>query len=134
MRAELMQVFSGPLTHANVHNRSWIRPYSAQHDLLNLLGWFVRWEVSCHTISVLWDVAFRFCLKQLLAFLCSYHLVFSSTHFLNIQEVHPYSRIDTTIVLKNSLFILSGRSNFHMIDSLSIAFPSFARRILNHIQ
>ena len=44
--------------------------------------------------------------------------------------VHPFSSIDTAAAGKKSRFILSDRSDFHLIDSLSVAVDAFARRIL----
>ena len=38
--------------------------------------------------------------------------------FISIQEVNPYSSIDTVTAWKKSCFILSERSDFHMIDNL----------------
>ena len=35
-----------------------------------------------------------------------------------LSAVHPCGSLDTTAVWKKSLFILSDRSDFHMIDSL----------------
>ena len=43
--------------------------------------------------------------------------------------VHPYSSIDTTAVRKKLRFILSVRSDFHMIDSLLIAVHAFVSRV-----
>ena len=43
--------------------------------------------------------------------------------------VHPYSSIDTTAVWKKLRFILSVRSDFHMIDSSSIAVHAFVSRV-----
>ena len=37
-----------------------------------------------------------------------------------VHVVDLYSSIDTTVAWKKSLFILSDRSDFHMIDSLTI--------------
>ena len=45
------------------------------------------------------------------------------------QVVHPYSSIDTTAGWKKLRFILSVRSDFHMIDSLSIAIHAFVSRV-----
>ena len=47
-------------------------------------------------------------------------------HLICVYLVHPYS----SIAWKKSRFILSYRSDFHMIDSLSIAVHAFARNIL----
>ena len=45
---------------------------------------------------------------------------FFSSHLDSVQVVHPYSSIDTTAAWKKLRFILSVRSDFHVIDSLSI--------------
>ena len=49
---------------------------------------------------------------------------------VSVQVVHPYSSIDTTAAWKKLRFILSVRSDFHMIDSLSIAVHAFVSRVL----
>ena len=49
--------------------------------------------------------------------------------FVSVQVVHPYSSIDTTASWKKLRFILSVRSDFHMIDSLSIAVHAFVSRV-----
>ena len=43
--------------------------------------------------------------------------------------MHPYSSIDTTAAWKKLRFILSVRSDFHMIDNLSIAVHAFVSRV-----
>ena len=43
--------------------------------------------------------------------------------------MHPYSSIDTTATWKKLRFILSVRSDFHMIESLSIAVHAFVSRV-----
>ena len=43
--------------------------------------------------------------------------------------MHPYSSIDTTAARKKLRFILSVRSDFHMIESLSIAVHAFVSRV-----
>ena len=50
--------------------------------------------------------------------------------FVWIHVVHAYSSTDTTAALKKSHSILSDRSDFHMIESLSIAVHVFAWQIL----
>ena len=50
--------------------------------------------------------------------------------FVSVHVVHPYGSIDTIAARKKSHFILSDRSDFHMIDNRSIAVHTFARRIL----
>ena len=46
---------------------------------------------------------------------------------------YPYSSIDTATAWKKSRFTLSDRSDFHMIDDLSIAVNTFARHILTYL-
>ena len=55
---------------------------------------------------------------------------FFSIRLVNVHEVHPYSRIDTTAAWRKLSFILSDRSDFHVINNLSIAVDTFASRIL----
>ena len=62
-------------------------------------------------------------------FLCNCRQAFSSTILLASQVVHPYSSIDTTAAWKKLLFILSVRSDFHIIESLSIAVHVFVSRV-----
>ena len=45
---------------------------------------------------------------------------FFSSRFVSVHVVHPYSSIDVTAAWKKLCFILSVRSDFHIIDSLSI--------------
>ena len=85
----------------------------------------MRWEVGGHTDAVLRSIASRICFRQYVTFLCSYHLAFSLS-YVSVHVVHPYSRTDTITFC----FILSDRSDFHMIYNLSIAFYAFARLIL----
>ena len=85
-----------------------------------------RWPYSC----ALWGVASRNYSILLAAFLCNCRLAFFSSRFVSIQVVHPYSSIDTTAAWKKLRFILSVRSDFHMINSLSIAVRAFVSRVL----
>ena len=93
------------------------------------LGWFTRLEISGHTIAALLDATLRICLKQHIAFLSSFHLVFSSC-FICIRMVHPYSSADTGTTWKKYHFILSDWSVFHMINKLSIAVLAFLMHML----
>ena len=54
---------------------------------------------------------------------------FFSSRFVSVQVVHPYSSIDTSTARKKLRFILSVWSDFHMIDSLSIAVHAFVNRL-----
>ncbi len=55
---------------------------------------------------------------------------FFSSRCVRVHAVDPYSSIDTTAAWKKLRFILSVRSDFHMIDSLSIAVHAFVSRVL----
>ena len=55
---------------------------------------------------------------------------FFSSRLVSVHVVHPYSSIDTTAAWKKLRFILSVRSDFHMIVSLSIAVHAFVSRVL----
>ena len=50
---------------------------------------------------------------------------FFSSRFVSVQVVHLYSSIDMTAAWKKLRFILSVRSDLHMIDSLLIAVHAF---------
>ena len=52
------------------------------------------------------------------------------TCIVSVQVVHPYSSIDTTAAWKKLRFILSVRSDFHTIESLSVAVHAFVSRVL----
>ena len=52
-----------------------------------------------------------------------------SNVFGSVQVVHPYSSIDTIAAWKKLRFILLVRSDFHMIDSLSVAVHAFISRV-----
>ena len=54
---------------------------------------------------------------------------FFSSRLVGVQVVHPYSSIDTTAAWKKLRFILSVRSDFHMIDRLSIGVQAFVSRV-----
>ena len=52
-------------------------------------------------------------------------------HFISVDGVHPYNNsMEASTAWKKSRFILSDRSDFHMINNLSIAEHIFARCIL----
>ena len=69
------------------------------------------------------------CRQDLFSIACSILVYLQSSlfssRFVSVQVVHPYSRIDTTAAWKKLRFILSVRSDFHMINSLSIAVYAF---------
>ena len=68
---------------------------------------------------------------------CSIFVLFPSSFFfvclVSIHLVHLHSSIDITTGWKKSHFILWDRSDFHMIDSLSITVYAFAKHILTSL-
>ena len=58
-----------------------------------------------------------------------YKSSFFSSRLVSVHVVHPYSSIDTTAAWKKLRFILSVRSDFHMIESLSIAVHAFVSHV-----
>ena len=75
---------------------------------------------SCFVVYCFLDTAFLF---------CSY-LAFSPCVLL---VVSPYSSMDKASAGKKCCFILLNRSDFHMIDKLSVAFDAFAGGMLMSI-
>ena len=95
------------------------------------LSWMVfvmggRWPYNCCFVCC--------CLQELFStarsILVWLPLSFFSICIVSVHVMHPYSSIDTTTIWKKLCFILSDRSDFHMTDSLSIAVPAFANRVL----
>ena len=81
---------------------------------------------SCYFVWCCFQDLFDIARSILVQFLSS----FFSMRFVNINVVHPYRRIDTTTVWKKLRLILSDKSDFHMINNISITVPAFAWRIL----
>ena len=116
------------------HMRSLCFSSSGLHVLFVLLRSFVRWDVSGRTDVVSWCVSFRICLlysswhscqvpKELFLFCFCFF-------FVNVHVVNPCRSIYTITAWKKSCFISSDRSDFYMIDNLSITVNAFARRML----
>ena len=82
--------------------------------------WLYRWCLVGCCRQDLFKIA-----RNILVYLPS---SFFSSCFVSVQVVHPYSSIYMTAAWKNLRFILSVRSDFHMIDSLSIAVHAFVSR------
>ena len=79
-------------------------------------------QVAVQLVS--WSVAARTCSRLLEASLCNCRLA-SSPAVVRVHVVHPYSSIDTTAAWKKLRFILSVRSDFHIINSLLKAVHAF---------
>ena len=94
-----------------------------------LFGWGLetggRWPYNCFVGCCFQDL-FHIARSNLVQFPPSLF----SVRLINIHVVHPYSRIDTTDACKKLCFILLDKSDFRMIDKLSIAVHDFAMRIL----
>ena len=91
------------------------------HVLFILFGWFQRWEVGGHTVAAL--CLFNIACSILVQLLSS----FFSVHLVSVYVVHLYTKIDTTAAWKRLHFILSDKSDFHMIDNLLRAVHAFGR-------
>ena len=79
---------------------------------------------SSRIVATFRGVASRICSRQLVASLCSSLLVFSCISLASKWYIY------TTTAGKKSDFILSEKSDFHMIDNLSIAVHRFIICIL----
>ena len=98
------------------------------------LVWFIwmvleiggRWPYNCCLVGCCFQNLFSIACGILVLFLSS----FFSICFINVQVVHSYGRIDTTAAWKKSCFILSDRSDFHMINNQLITVHTFVRCIL----
>ena len=79
----------------------------------------------------------RCCFQKLFNIACRILVEFLSSSFsvcfVSVHVAHLYNSINTTTALKKSSFLLSDRSDFHMIDSLLIAVQAFARCILTSL-
>ena len=114
------------------------RPYVGVHRSTSLSSsllvqrfpaYLVRLTMIVFVMVPCVGIAARTCSILLAAFLCNCRLAFFSSRLVNVQVVHPYSCIDTTAAWKKLRFILSVRSDFYMIDSLSITVHAFVSRV-----
>ena len=87
--------------------------------LLILLERFARWE-SVQLLCSL-GTAFRICSKQSIIFLCSFHLAFSPRVSLKSKWCNHTVVLSWLQLGKSSRFILSERSDFHMVVNLLVA-------------
>ena len=90
------------------------------------LTWIVfvmgsRWPYSWCLVGCCRQDFIQYCLQLPSSFFFS--------RLVSVQVVHPYSSIDSTAAWKKLRIILSVRSDFHMIDSLSIAVHAFVSRV-----
>ena len=85
-----------------------------------------RWPYSCCFVGYCFQDLFNIA-HSILVQLSSR---FFSIRLVSVHVVHPYSRIDMTIVWKKLRFIILGKSDFHMIDNKLIVVYAFASCIL----
>ena len=121
------------------------RPYVGVHRSISLMSsslllqqcpsCLVRLTLIVFVMGGRWPYSWCFvgcCLQDLFNIACNILVLLPSSFFsirlVSVQIVHPYSSIDTTAAWKKLRFILSMRSDFHMIDSLSIAVHAFVSR------
>ena len=88
-----------------------------------------KWLYSCCFMECCFQDLFSITRSILGQFTSS----FFSIHFVSVHVVHPNSSTDTTTALKKYCLILSDRSDFYIIDSLSIAVNAFTKRILTSL-
>ena len=94
------------------------------------LEWFVRWEVNGCIAAVLWGVASWICSKQHIAFLCSPYLAFSPYVLLMSRWCIHTVVLTQPQLGRNPVLFFAERSDFHMIDNLSIAVHPLAMHML----
>ena len=85
-----------------------------------------KWPYSCCFVRCCFQDLLNIARSILVQFLSS----FVSIRFVGVYVVQPYSSINKTAAWKKFHFYLSDRLDFHMTDSLSIAFHAFAMCIL----
>ena len=83
-----------------------------------------KWSYSCCFMKC--------CFLDLFSKVHSIFVQFLSS-FFSVNVVHPFNSIDTNAAWMKFRFNLSGRSDFHMIDSLSIGVHAFTRGILTSL-
>ena len=84
---------------------------------------------SGRTAALLWGAISKISSKQYAASTCSSHWTFSR-YFVQAQVVQPYSSTDTATAWKNSCFISSDRSDFHMVVNPFFAVHVFSMHML----
>ena len=88
-----------------------------------------KWPYSYCFVECCFQDLFKTAHSILLLFPSS----FFSMQFISILVVHPYSSMETATALKKFGFILSVRSDFHLIDNLSITFYTFTKCMLTSL-
>ena len=81
---------------------------------------------SCYFVSF----CFQYLFQTAHGILVQFPFILFSKHFIKVQVVQPYNSTDTAIAWKNSRFISSDWSDFHMVDNLSMAVHAFPKLML----
>ena len=94
------------------------------------LTWIVfviggRWPYSLCLVGCCCQDLFRIARSILVQLPSSFFF----SRFVSVHVVHPYSSIDVTAAWKKLRFILSVRSDFHIVDSLLIAVHAFVNLV-----
>ena len=85
-----------------------------------------RWPCSCRFVQCCFLDLFKTAHSIIMLFLSSPF----SLCFVHACLVLPYCSTNSTTSWKKPCFVSSDRSDFHVIDNLSIAFKAFARNML----
>ena len=83
------------------------------------LGWLARQEVNSCATTVIQRCCFQVLFKMTHNILVQFSSTFFSRHFIKVQVVQQQSSSDMAIAWKNSHFILSERSDSHMVKNQS---------------
>ena len=88
-----------------------------------------KWPYSCCFVGCCFQDLFRTARNILVLFPSSFFFAY----FVSVRVVHPYSSTDTATAWKTILVNISKRSDFHIIDNLSIVVHAFTRRMLTSL-
>ena len=112
------------------------RPYVGVHRSTSLMSSSLLLQQcpAClvHRTWIVFMMGGRWTYSWCLVACCRQNLfksIFFSSRLVSVQVVHPNCSIDMTAAWKKLRFILSVRSDFHMIDNLSIAVHAFVSSV-----
>ena len=85
-----------------------------------------RWPHSCCFVGCCFQELFN----EARSILVKFSSCFFSIRFFSVHVVHPFSSMDTTAARKKLRFILLDRSDFYIIDNLTLAVHVFTKHLL----
>ena len=88
-----------------------------------------KWPYNCCFVGSCFEDLFSIACSILMQFLSSFFHI----RFVSINVLHLCNSTDTSSACEKSCFILLDKSDFHMVDSLSIAILAFVRCILTSL-